>query len=137
MPLVGEIFKNTFFYRIPPVVPSVSIFRSSLPEVVCDNGVLENFAKFVDASSLIKKETLAQVYSCECCEIFKNIFFIKHLRWLLLCINKTFPTTLFLSTNLLVGFNLTYVILTATSISNHRPLKFRKLNSFKAAGKKH
>ena len=32
----------------------------------------------------IKKETLAQVFSCEFCEIFKNIFFTEHLRWLLL-----------------------------------------------------
>ena len=26
----------------------------------------------------IKKETLAQVFSCKFCEIFKNIFFIEH-----------------------------------------------------------
>ena len=28
----------------------------------------------------VKKETLAQVFSCEFCEIFKNTFFIEHLR---------------------------------------------------------
>ena len=28
----------------------------------------------------IKKETLAQMFSCEFCEIFKNIFFVEHLR---------------------------------------------------------
>ena len=33
--------------------------------------------------NFIKKETLAQVFSCEFCEIFKNTFFIEHLRWLL------------------------------------------------------
>ena len=32
------------------------------------------------ASNFIKKETLAQVLSCEFCEIFKNIFFREHLR---------------------------------------------------------
>ena len=32
----------------------------------------------------IKKETLAQAFSCEFCEISKNTFFIEHLRWLLL-----------------------------------------------------
>ena len=37
-----------------------------------------------------KKETLAQVFSCEFCEIFKNTFFIKHLRWLLLKKNQSF-----------------------------------------------
>ena len=34
--------------------------------------------------SFIKKETLTQTCSCEFCEIFKNTFFIEHLRWLLL-----------------------------------------------------
>ena len=36
------------------------------------------------ACNFIKKETLAQVFSCEFCEIFKNTFFTEHLRWLLL-----------------------------------------------------
>ena len=34
--------------------------------------------------NFIKKETLAQVFPCEFCEIFKNTFFTEHLRWLLL-----------------------------------------------------
>ena len=29
------------------------------------------------ALNLIKKETLAQVFSCECCEISKNTFFYR------------------------------------------------------------
>ena len=33
---------------------------------------------------LFKKETLAQVFYSEFCEISKNIFFTEHLRWLLL-----------------------------------------------------
>ena len=32
------------------------------------------------ACNFFKKETLAQVFSCEFCEIFKNIFFTEHLR---------------------------------------------------------
>ena len=40
-----------------------SLFRSSQPEVFCKKGL--NF---------IKKETLAQVFSCEFCEISKNTF---------------------------------------------------------------
>ena len=32
------------------------------------------------ACNFIKKETLAQVFSCEFCEIFKNTFFTEHLR---------------------------------------------------------
>ena len=32
-----------------------------------------------EACNYIKKETLAQVFSCEFCEICKNIFFTEHL----------------------------------------------------------
>ena len=32
------------------------------------------------ACNFIKKEALAQVFSCEFCEIFKNTFFTEHLR---------------------------------------------------------
>ena len=34
--------------------------------------------------NFIKKETLAQVFFCEFCEISNKTFFIEHLRWLLL-----------------------------------------------------
>ena len=30
--------------------------------------------------NIIKKDNLAHVFSCEFCEIFKNIFFTEHLR---------------------------------------------------------
>ena len=36
------------------------------------------------ACNFIKKDTPAQVFSCEYCEIFKNRFFIEHFWWLLL-----------------------------------------------------
>ena len=36
------------------------------------------------ACNFIKKETLAEVFSCEFCEFFKNSFFTEHLWWLLL-----------------------------------------------------
>ena len=59
-------------------------------------GVLNNFAKFnekqlcqslffnrlPEASTFIKKETLAQVFSSQFCEIFKNSFFTEHCRTL-------------------------------------------------------
>ena len=35
-------------------------------------------------ANFIKKEILAQVFSCELCKIFKNTFFTEHLQWLLL-----------------------------------------------------
>ena len=66
--------------------------RSSRPEVFNKIGVLKNFAKFTgkhlcqglfliklqaEAYNFIKKETLAQVFSCEFCEISKNTFFYR------------------------------------------------------------
>ena len=68
-------------------------FRSSRSEVYCKKCVLKNFAKFTGKHlsqslflnkvagswNFIKKETLAQVFSCELFEISKNTFFIEHL----------------------------------------------------------
>ena len=72
----------------------ISNIESSRPEVFCKNGALRNFSKFTgkhlcqslffnkvagikpEACNSIKKETLAQVFSCEFCEISKNTFFI-------------------------------------------------------------
>ena len=60
--------------------------RSSHPEVFCKKGVLRNFAKFTGkplCQSLFfnkvpsKKGTLAQVFSCEFCEISKDTFSYK------------------------------------------------------------
>ena len=31
-------------------------------------------------SKFIKKEAVAQVFSCKFCEVFKNAYFVKHLR---------------------------------------------------------
>ena len=45
----------------------------SRPEVFCKKGVLRNFG----ACNFIKKGTLAQVFSCEFCEISKNTFFYR------------------------------------------------------------
>ena len=58
-------------------------------------GTFKNFTKFTGkhlfqslvfnkvaglrSATLLKKETLAQVFSCEFCEIFKNTFFTEHI----------------------------------------------------------
>ena len=62
------------------------IIRSSYQRCSMKKGVLENFAKFTgkhlcrpQACNFINKKTLAQVFSCEFCEIFKNNFFTEHL----------------------------------------------------------
>ena len=62
-------------------------------EVFCKKKVLRNFEKFtgkhlceslffnkVEACNFIKKETLAQVFSCEFREISKNTSFTEHIR---------------------------------------------------------
>ena len=61
--------------------------RGSRPEVFCKKGALRNFTKFTGkhlcqslffrlvAFNFIKKETLAQVFSREFCEISKDTFF--------------------------------------------------------------
>ena len=70
--------------------------RSCRPEVFCKKGVLRNFTKSKGkhlCQSLffnIKKESLAQVFFCEFCEISKNTFLTEHLWWLLLYIGRLF-----------------------------------------------
>ena len=65
-------------------------YRSSRQEVICEKSVLRNFKKFTGKhlcwnlffnkvsglrpATFLKKETLAQVLSCEYCEISKNTF---------------------------------------------------------------
>ena len=62
-------FNFTYSYNI----------RSSRPEVFCIKDVFRNFAKFTEKHlyqgfNFIKKETLAQMFSCVYCEISNNIF---------------------------------------------------------------
>ena len=40
--------------------------------------------------NFIERVILAQVFSCEFCEIFKNTFFTEHLRWLFLKFTSTY-----------------------------------------------
>ena len=73
-----------------------TVVQKSRPEVFC-KGVLKNTVKFTGqllhqsifliklqalTCSLIKKETLLQVFSCEFWEVFKNIFFREDLQGL-------------------------------------------------------
>ena len=92
------VFRNRLQTSILIVSESERInYRSSRLEVFCKKGVLKSFVKFtgkhlcqslffhkVAGHNFIKKETLAQVFSCEFYEISKNSFFIEHLWWLLL-----------------------------------------------------
>ena len=63
------------------------MFRSSHQRCSMKKGILRNSTKFtgkhlvscLKACNFIKKETLAEVFSCEFCEISKNTFFTEHL----------------------------------------------------------
>ena len=55
---------------------------SSHPEVFCKKGVLRNLTKFTKKHLcqilfFSKVETLAQVFSCEFCEVSKNTWFLR------------------------------------------------------------
>ena len=83
-----EISKDTFFTE--HLCVAVLNVRSSRPEVFCNKRVLRNVTNFTGkhlckslffnkvsglTCNFIKKETQAQVFSCESCEISKNTFF--------------------------------------------------------------
>ena len=66
----GTFYKNTIKNNCIFLLCHVSV-RSSRQEAFCKKGVLRNFA---EACNFIKKETLAQFFSCEFSKIFKNTF---------------------------------------------------------------
>ena len=82
----NTLLQNTF-YRTPLVaaskIRSSSQYRSSRSEMLFKTGVVKNVAKSLGKHQRwrqsIKKETPAQVFSCEFCEIFKNSFVIENL----------------------------------------------------------
>ena len=60
-------------------------FRNSHQSCSMKKLILSNFIKFIgkhlceSLCNFIKKGTVAQVFSCEFCEISKNAFFTEHL----------------------------------------------------------
>ena len=90
------IYLFIFLISLITVIRKI-IFTSEAVTRMCSvkKGVLRNFTKLTGkplcqsplfnkvsglASNFIKKETLAQVFSCEFYEISKNTFFTEHLR---------------------------------------------------------
>ena len=76
---LGELTKLETFSKIGLIVTSS---RSSHQRCSIKESVLKIFTKFTgkhlcQACNFIKKEILAQVFSCEFCEIFKSIFFYR------------------------------------------------------------
>ena len=105
------------------MIPNHIWFRSSHSQMFFKQVVLRNFANFtgkllcwtpfliklkVEVNKIaVSKETPAQVFSCEICEIFKDNFFTEHLQWLFLLITGyktlTFPCLLFLSISISIS----------------------------------
>ena len=54
-------------------------FSQNSQEKTCTRVIFLNEVAGLQACNFIKKETVAQVFSCEFCEIFKNAFFTEHL----------------------------------------------------------
>ena len=56
----------------------------------CKKGAVRNLTKFTGKhlwlrpATLLRKESLTQMFSCEFCEILRTPSFTDHLRWLLL-----------------------------------------------------
>ena len=90
---------SAFLYALCELLEEQAVLcgnnRSSRPEVFCKKGVLRNFAKFTGkhlyqirffnkvaglACNFVKKESLAQVFFCEFCEISKNTVFYRTLQ---------------------------------------------------------
>ena len=80
--LLNKSFNESFIFCAVHNPPTREKCQEQPPEVI-KKGVLKNFSKFTGkhlCQSLffnIQKETLAQVFYREFCEIFKNIFFYK------------------------------------------------------------
>ena len=78
---------NHTFVVINSSKPGVTSFRNSHMGLFFQKGGLKNFAKLTgkhlsqrcspEACKFFKKETLAQVFSCEFCEILKDTFFYR------------------------------------------------------------
>ena len=60
------------FISFLKLCPNHALGRSSRPEVFCKKGVRKFREKYLCQSLFIKKETPAQAFSCEFCEISKN-----------------------------------------------------------------
>ena len=79
--------KNSGILRLNKIMPRL-VTTSKCLQLNCQQiQQLLFLLKFLASRNFIKKETLAQVFSCECCQISQNTFFTKHLRCLLLLLH--------------------------------------------------
>ena len=85
---------HTFVCGISGTVFKISHQSCSIKKVfleISKNSQENTCVSVAEVCNFIQKETLIKVFSCEFCEIFKTIFFIEHLLWLLVTIGTTEP----------------------------------------------
>ena len=117
-----------------PVLPTVAslieylfVNNENQPTVVFyKKGVLK-----LEACNYIKRETPTQLFSCEFCEIFRNSFFIEHLRtthsfWIFLRLCKSIWRVAFFSKFTDQHFAIQKSSFTNFSILDHKKLKNKR-----------
>ena len=103
-------------------VSTFTLFRSSRPKVFCKKSVLENFVKFIGkhlcqslffnkvtglrSTTFLKKRLWHRCFPVNFRKFLRTLFFIEHLRWLLLPIPSAF--NLFLANVPITQFTPTY-----------------------------
>ena len=90
-----QLWRNCCWKKYSPNILKFPIIRSSYRRCSIKIGVLKIFSKFTGnnlrhnlffnkvaglRSATLFKKTVAQVFTCEFCKIFKNTFFTGHLR---------------------------------------------------------
>ena len=74
-PILANFFYWKLLWHTPPISLSLALRILEINRRITEaGGVLE---KCVRPATLFKKEALAQVFTCEFCEIFKNIYFYR------------------------------------------------------------
>ena len=82
----SAILENSIYYVgfvVPEAVAQICLVRKVFSEI-SQNSQEDTFAGVAFLIKFFKKETLAQVFYSEFCEISKSTFLTEHLRWLLL-----------------------------------------------------
>ena len=82
--LFAFITAKVILWKSAHVLVIVDLQRCPEEKVFLEISQNSHRARITLAWNLTKKETLAQVFSCEFCDISKNFFFTEHLRRLLL-----------------------------------------------------
>ena len=65
-------------------------YRTSPPEVFCKKGILRNFAKHLQAATLLKKRLWHRYFPVNFAKFLRTLFFTEHFQWLFLNVTTIF-----------------------------------------------